>query len=78
MTFATKGQVVIPSAVRRRFEIKEGTRATLTVTGQGIMLKPITAATIGAARGTLSGKNRGKSLAREWREHKQAEAKLED
>lgn len=78
VTFTTKGQVVIPSAIRKRFEIKEGTRAVVSVTEQGIVLKPITAVTIGSMRGILAGKRGGKSLAQDWREHKREEAKLED
>jgi len=76
VTFTTKGQIVIPAVIRRRFEIKEGSRATVSVTGQRIILRPITATTVAAGRGVLP---RGrKTLAREWQEHKRAEARFED
>jgi len=78
VTFTTKGQIVIPSALRRRFEIEEGTRASITATEDGILLRPITGATIRQARGIIAGKPGQKSLADEWAEHKREEMRLED
>ena len=46
VSFGTKGQVVIPSRLRKEFEIEEGTRAVVQATPEGILLKPITAPTI--------------------------------
>jgi AbrB family looped-hinge helix DNA binding protein len=77
VTFTTKGQVVIPLPLRRRFEIEEGTRATLTVTDDGILLKPITPATIRLARGLVVKKPGDKAFAEEWAEHKRREMELE-
>jgi AbrB family looped-hinge helix DNA binding protein len=77
VTFTTKGQVVIPLPLRRRFEIEEGTRATLTVTEEGILLKPITPATIRLARGMIAKKAGDKAFAGEWAEHKRREIELE-
>jgi AbrB family looped-hinge helix DNA binding protein len=51
VTFTTKGQVVIPARLRRQFEIKEGTQATVIATPEGILLKPITRAFIRSLRG---------------------------
>jgi AbrB family looped-hinge helix DNA binding protein len=51
VTFTTKGQVVIPARLRRQFEIKEGTQATVTATAEGILLKPITRAYIRSLMG---------------------------
>ena len=51
VNFGAKGQVVIPSRLRREFEIEEGTRATVVATPDGILLKPITRAYIKSLRG---------------------------
>jgi AbrB family looped-hinge helix DNA binding protein len=51
VTFTTKGQVVIPARLRRQFEIKKGTVATVVATPEGILLKPITRAFIRSLRG---------------------------
>jgi AbrB family looped-hinge helix DNA binding protein len=55
VNFGTKGQVVIPRRLRREFEIEEGTRASVTSTPEGILLKPITRAYIKSLRGSLKG-----------------------
>jgi AbrB family looped-hinge helix DNA binding protein len=49
--FTTKGQVVIPVWLRRQFGIEEGTRASVTATEDGILLRPITRAYIQGLRG---------------------------
>lgn len=54
MKFTTKGQLVIPSWLRREFQIENGTRVIVSATSEGILLKPITAATIRQARGVLT------------------------
>lgn len=51
VTFTTKGQIVIPARIRRLFEIKEGTIAAVTATPEGILLRPITRASIGNLMG---------------------------
>lgn len=51
VNFGAKGQVVIPSHLRRAFEIEQGTRATVVATPDGILLKPITRAYIKSLRG---------------------------
>ena len=55
VTFTTKGQVVIPARMRRQFEIKEGTQASVIATPEGILLKPITPAYISSLRGKYAG-----------------------
>lgn len=53
-TYATiKGQIVIPSSVRRKFGIKEGTRIQVEVdeVNHTIILKPITREYIRSLRG---------------------------
>ena len=43
--------MVIPSRLRREFEIEEGTKATVVSTPEGILLKPITRTYIKSLRG---------------------------
>jgi AbrB family looped-hinge helix DNA binding protein len=63
-TATTKGQIVIPSSIRRKFGIKEGTRIQIEVnekTGQ-IILRPITREYIHSLRGKFRGKGLLKAL----------------
>jgi AbrB family looped-hinge helix DNA binding protein len=53
--FSAKGQVVIPASFRRAFQIEEGTKASVTTTPEGILLRPITRAYIKSLRGSLKG-----------------------
>jgi AbrB family looped-hinge helix DNA binding protein len=55
VNFGTKGQVVIPRRLRREFEIEEGTKAAVSATPEGILLRPITRAYIKSLRGSLKG-----------------------
>jgi AbrB family looped-hinge helix DNA binding protein len=56
VTFSVKGQVVIPSRLRKEFEIEEGTRAYIEATPEGILIKPVTAKFVRGLRGSLKGK----------------------
>jgi AbrB family looped-hinge helix DNA binding protein len=76
--FTTKGQVVIPRRLRKEFQIEDGTRAVVTATPEGILLKPVTRWSIDRGFGLLKRKPSGKSFAEEWAEHKRAERELED
>ena len=76
--FTTKGQVVIPLRLRKQFHIDEGTRAIVTATSDGILLKPVTRWSIDRGFGLLKRKSGGKPFAEEWAEHKRAERELED
>jgi AbrB family looped-hinge helix DNA binding protein len=49
--FTTKGQVVIPAWLRRQFQIENGTKAVVRAAPEGILLKPVTAASIRRLRG---------------------------
>ena len=60
--FTVKGQVVIPSWLRKEFEIQEGTRALVYQEGDAIVLKPITPRHIRNLRGSLKGSGVLKSL----------------
>ena len=59
-----KGQIVIPSKIRRKFGIKEGTRVQVDVDEQAhrIILTPVTRDYIQNLRGKYKGKDRGKGL----------------
>jgi AbrB family looped-hinge helix DNA binding protein len=76
--FTTKGRVVIPLRLRKEYHIEDGTRAVVEATPEGILLKPVTAATIRRVRGILKRKPGQKPLAEEWAEHKKAERELEE
>jgi len=67
-TYATvKGQIVIPSKVRRKLGIKEGTRIQIEVDEktQRIILTPITREYIHSLRGKYKGKGLLKALMEE-------------
>ena len=76
--FTTKGQVVIPLRLRKLFHIQDGTRAIVTATDEGILLKPVTRHAINRLRGILKRKPGDKPLAEEWAEHKRDERQKEE
>jgi len=76
--FTTKGQVVIPRRLRKEFHIEEGTRAVVTATPDGILIKPVTSWAIEKGFGLLKRRPGGKSFAEEWAEHKREELELEE
>jgi len=69
--FTTKGQVVIPAKFRKEFEIEEGTKASVTMTPEGILLRPITRTYIKSLRGSLKGRGVMKSMMAD-RKHERA------
>lgn len=52
-TVTSKGQLVIPIRLRRRYGIKAGTRVRFIEKGQEIVLQPLTPAYIRSLRGLL-------------------------
>ena len=76
--FTTKGQVVIPSWLRKQFQIEDGTKAVVQATPEGILLKPVTSVTIRRLRGMLKRKPGDKPFEEEWAEHKREEKELEE
>ena len=52
----TKGQLVIPARLRRRFGVKKGTMVTFREDGGCIILQPVTREFIRGLRGSLPGK----------------------
>jgi len=63
-TATSKGQIVIPSAVRRKFGIKEGTRIQINLSDdeKEIILTPITREYVHSLRGKFKGKGLLKAL----------------
>ena len=61
-TATSKGQIVIPSSIRRRLGIKEGTRIRIEEKGNEIILRPITREYVHSVRGKLRGKGLMKAL----------------
>lgn len=57
-TATSKGQIVIPSSIRRKFGIKEGTRIQIEVDEEAkeIILTPITREYVHSVRGRFKGK----------------------
>lgn len=76
--FTTKGQVVIPLRLRKLFHIEDGSRAIVTATDEGILLRPVTATMIERGFGLLKRKPGDKPLAEEWAEHKREERGKEE
>lgn len=76
--FTTKGQVVIPVWLRRQFDIQGGTRAIIQATADGILLRPVTGATLRRLRGILKRKPADKAIADEWAGHRAEELALEE
>ena len=73
-TYATaKGQVVIPSKVRRRFGIKEGTRIQIEMDEKAnrIILTPITREYIHSLRGKYRGRGLLKALMAEKKKERE-------
>ncbi len=63
-TATSKGQIVIPSSIRRKFGIKEGTRIQIEVDDEAkeIILTPITREYVHSLRGRFKGKGLLKAL----------------
>ena len=76
--FTTKGQVVIPLRFRKLYHIVDGTRAIVTATEEGILLKPVTRHAINRLRGILKRNPGDKPRAEEWARHKREEKELEE
>ena len=63
-TVTSKGQIVIPSSVRRKLGIKEGTRIQINLSDdeKEIVLTPITREYVHSLKGKLKGKGLLKAL----------------
>jgi len=54
-TITTKGQLVIPSRLRRKYGIRKGTRVAMIEEENRIILQPLTREYIRSLRGSLKG-----------------------
>jgi AbrB family looped-hinge helix DNA binding protein len=61
-TLTSKGQIVIPSELRRKYGLKEGVRIQLIDDGEQIILQPITPDYVRKVRGLLKGNKGMKAL----------------
>jgi AbrB family looped-hinge helix DNA binding protein len=52
---SSKGQIVIPAELRRKFRIETGTRLEITDDGERIILKPISPEYVRLLKGSLKG-----------------------
>ena len=57
-----KGQIVIPSRIRRHLNIKKGTRLCVVESNNEIVLKPLTADYFERMAGIAAGKGKGISV----------------
>jgi len=65
-SYATvKGQIVIPSKIRKKYGIKAGTKIEILDEGERIVLQPITREYVHGLRGKYKGKGLLKALAAE-------------
>ena len=58
----SKGQIVIPATLRKKYEIKNGTKIIVTDIGDAIVLKPVTEQYLKSLQGSLKGKGGLKTL----------------
>jgi AbrB family looped-hinge helix DNA binding protein len=70
VSFTTKGRIVIPAHFRRELQIESGTKAVMTITPGGILLRPISRDYIRSLRGSLKGKGVKKALAADRRKER--------
>ena len=54
-TVTTKGQLVIPSKLRRKYSIKEGTQVAFLEQENRLVLQPVTSEFVRSLRGSLKG-----------------------
>lgn len=72
----TKGQIVIPSKIRRRFNIKRGTKFCVLEKGSQIVLQPLTEEYFERMAGILNTKGKlSKALLEERTKEKEIEEK---
>jgi AbrB family looped-hinge helix DNA binding protein len=70
---STKGQIVIPVELRRKYKIKAGTKINVIDTGEAILLKPVTEESLMQLQGRLKGKGVLKSMLEERRKEAERE-----
>lgn len=71
----TKGQIVIPSKIRRKLNIKKGTKLYIEEKGEELIIKPVTPAYFERIAGVLQTKGKlSKTLLEERLKDKESEA----
>jgi AbrB family looped-hinge helix DNA binding protein len=74
----SKGQLVVPSRIRRRYGIKPGTRINFVEEGDRIIFQPVTREYIDSFCGVFKQKPGEKSVVQELIEERRAEKVKED
>lgn len=74
----SKGQMVVPAGIRRRYGIKPGTRINFVEENGRIIFQPVTREYIRSFRGIFKLKPGEKPATRELREEREAERKREE
>jgi AbrB family looped-hinge helix DNA binding protein len=74
----SKGQLVVPARIRRRFGIKPGTRINFVEEGDRIIFQPVTKEYINSFCGIFKQKPGEKSIVQELIEERRAEKAKED
>ena len=74
----SKGQLVVPSRIRRRFGIKPGTRINFVEEADRIIFQPVTREYIRSFRGMFKLKPGEKSVVQEHLEERRAERDREN
>jgi AbrB family looped-hinge helix DNA binding protein len=74
----SKGQLVVPSRIRRLFGIKPGTRINFVEEDGRIIFQPVTKEYIRSFRGMFKQKPGGKSVVQEHLEERRAEREREN
>lgn len=74
----SKGQMVVPAHIRRRYGIKPGTRINFVEEGDRIIFQPVTREYISSFRGMFKRKPGEKSMVQELIEERRAEKEKED
>ena len=81
-TFSSKGQLVIPSAIRRELGIEPGTRMAIRIEGERMIAEPDTPASklgrIAELRGCTAGLPSGTDLLLEDRRRERARELMEE
>jgi AbrB family looped-hinge helix DNA binding protein len=74
----SKGQLVVPSKIRRKYGIKEGTRVNFVEEGDRIIFQPVTSEYIDSFCGIFKQKPGEKSVVQEHLEERRAEHEKEN
>ena len=71
VAFSTRGQIVIPRKLRRKFAIQQGTRAMVYEENDRIVIRPMTRQYLRSMRGALKGTGVLKALEEDRKREKE-------